>query len=65
MRNRQFKRENQRVDGMSLAELRKRAARNKRLLKNALNCKFRRAYMQHKQLGRAYGAEIARRMSAK
>ena len=65
MRERKFKRENERVRSMTLAELRKQAARNKRLVQNALEARFRKAYALRRALGRAYGAEIARRLSAK
>ena len=65
MRTQKFKRENERVRSMTLAELRKQAARNKRLVRNALEARFRKAYALRRALGRAYGAEIARRLSAK
>ena len=65
MRERKFKRENERVRSMTLAELMKQAARNKRLVQNALGARFRKAYARRRALGRTYGAEIARRLSAK
>jgi len=65
MRNRRFVREVKRMQHMSLAELRKHAARNKRLIRNALAARFRTAYVQRKALSLAYGREIARRMSTK
>jgi len=63
MKQRKFKRENARIENMSLAELMKQAARNKRLVQNALAARFRASYAQRKQLGRTYGHEIARRMA--
>jgi hypothetical protein len=62
MRERKYKREIKRMQHMQLAELRKHAARNKRLLRNALACRFRKAYAQRKQLAQLYGRAIARRM---
>ena len=65
MRERKYRRELKRISRMSLAELRARAARNKRLLVNALAARFRTAYGLRKRLSRAYGREIARRLSEK
>ena len=65
MRERKYKREIKRINRMSVAELRARAARNKRLMRNALAACFRKAYALRRLLGRAYGREIARRLSEK
>ena len=65
MRERKFKRELKRVRNMTLAQLQKEARRNKRLLRSALAARLRHAYTQRKSLSRAYGREIARRLSAK
>jgi hypothetical protein len=62
MRSCRFVREVKRMQHMPLAELRTRAARNKRLLVNALNCAFRKSYMTRKRLAKLYGDEIARKM---
>jgi len=64
MRTQKFKRENERVRSMTLAELMKQAARNKRLVQNALAARFRKSYAQRKALGRMYGREIAKRIRA-
>jgi hypothetical protein len=65
MRERKFKREMRKAAKLELNDLHKEAQRNKRLLRNALACRFRDAYIMRRQLGRAYGREIARRLSAK
>jgi len=57
-------REMRKMQKLSLKELYARAARNKRLLRNALAARFRAAYAQRKSLSRAYGREIARRLGA-
>jgi len=62
MRNRQFKREMRDVSRLALGELFKKAQRNKRLKRNALECRFRTAYAQRKMLAQAYGRAIAARL---
>ena len=62
MRERKFMREIKRISTLSLNQLRARAARNKRLLRTAAECRFRKAYAMRKTLGRLYGQAIAARM---
>ena len=64
MRERKFKREMRDMSRLALGELFKKAQRNKRLKRNAIECRFRAAYAQRKALARMYGREIAKRIRA-
>jgi len=60
---RKLDRELRQMANLGLNELLKAARRNKRLIKNALSCQFRRAYAERKTLAKLYGRVIARKLS--